>query len=347
MNPASDEDFMRLALAQARLGVGLTSPNPPVGAVLVKEGAVIAAGHHRKAGGPHAEIAALRDAAERGVDGSGATAYVTLEPCSTHGRTGACTNALISAGVARVVYGAVDPNPDHAGGADAVLHKAGIAVTGGVLRPECVDLLRPFTKRITTGLPYVIAKAGQSLDGRLTRPPGEPQWITSEASRAHAMQLRVRCDAVMVGAETLRKDNPKLTLRGEGVPADKLQPWRIIVTRSGDVPRDAAVFTDDSKDRTVVLQGERSFDDILRELADRGITSVLVEGGGNLMAQAFAARAVDEVCWYVAPIICGGGTLSVGGVDFAPGAASVALDEVSHEIIGDNLCIRGYPVWNS
>ena len=346
MNPAADEDFMRLALAQAKQALGLTSPNPPVGAVLVKDGAVMAAGHHRKAGGPHAEIAAMRDATARGVDVRGATAYVTLEPCSTHGRTGACTEALISAGVARVAYGAVDPNPNHAGGADVVLKKAGIAVTSGVLRSECVDLLRPFTKWITTGLPYVIAKAGQSLDGRLTRPPGEPQWITSEASRAHAMQLRVRCDAIMVGAETLRKDNPKLTLRGEGIPADKLQPWRIIVTRSGNVPRDAAVFTDESKDRTVVLQGERSFDDILRELATRGITSVFLEGGGNLMAQAFAARAVDEVCWYVAPIICGGGTLSVGGVDFAADAASVALSEVSHEIIGNDVCIHGYPVWD-
>jgi diaminohydroxyphosphoribosylaminopyrimidine deaminase/5-amino-6-(5-phosphoribosylamino)uracil reductase len=343
----SDEDFMRLALAQAELGLGLTSPNPAVGAVLVKDGAVIASGYHRKAGGPHAEIAALRDAAGREVDVRGATAYVTLEPCSTHGRTGACTNALIQAGITRVVYGAVDSNPDHAGGADAVLHEAGIAVTSGVLRKECSDLLRPFTKWITTGLPYVIAKAGQSLDGRLTRPPGEPQWITSEASRAHAMRLRVRCDAIMVGAETLRKDNPKLTLRGESVPADKVQPWRIVVTRSGDVPREADVFTDAWKDRTVLLQGERSFDEILRELATRNITSVLLEGGGNLMAQAFAARAVDEVRWYVAPIICGGGTLSVGGVDFAPSASSVRLSDVTHQIIGDNVCISGYPLWNS
>jgi diaminohydroxyphosphoribosylaminopyrimidine deaminase/5-amino-6-(5-phosphoribosylamino)uracil reductase len=160
------------------------------------------------------------------------------------------------------------------------------------------------------------------------------------------MRLRVRCDAIMVGAETLRKDNPKLTLRGNGIPADKVQPWRVVVTRSGDVPKEADVLTDAWKDRTVLLQGERSFEDILHELATRNITSVLLEGGGNLMAQAFAARAVDEVYWYVAPIICGGGTLSVGGVDFAPSASSVRLGAVTHQIIGDNVCFSGYPVWD-
>ena len=345
MPTRADENFMRHALAQAELGVGLTSPNPAVGAVIVKDGAVIAQGHHRKAGGPHAEIAALSAAETAGVNVSGATAYVTLEPCSTHGRTGACTQALIKAGIARVVYGAVDPNPDHAGVADAVLGKAGIAVTSGILRAECERLLRPFTKWITTGLPYVIAKVGQSLDGRLTRPPGEQQWLTSEASRAHAMGLRVRCDAIMVGAETLRQDNPKLTLRGEGIPADKEQPWRIIVTRSGVVPRDSHVLTDEWNHRTLLLTGDLTFEEMLGDLAGHGITSVLLEGGGNLMAQAFAARAVDEVCWYIAPLICGGGTMSVGGVGFADGAHSVALKEVQHEIIGDNVCISGYPVW--
>ena len=339
----ADEDFMRLALAQAELGLGLTSPNPAVGAVFVKNGEVIAQGHHRKTGGPHAEIAALKSAEAAGVDVRGATAYVTLEPCSTHGRTGACTNALIKAGVARVVYGAVDPNPDHAGGADAVLKQAGISVASGVVKRECENLLRPFTKWITKGLPHVIAKAGQSLDGRLTRPPGEPQWITNEAARAHAMRLRVRCDAIMVGAETLRKDNPKLTLRGDSVPSDKLQPWRVIVSRSGDVPRDAHVFTDQWKDRTLLLTGARSFDEILGELASRKITSVLLEGGGNLIAQAIAAHAVDEVCWYIAPLICGEGTPSVGS---PPLARSVSLKEVHHEIIGDNVCISGYPVWS-
>ena len=341
-----DEFYMRLALTEARRGIGLTSSNPAVGAVLVKGGIVIGSGFHHQAGSPHAEIEALRDAAAKGNDVQGATAYVTLEPCSTQGRTGACTKALIEAGITEVVYGAQDPNPAHAGAADTVLHQAGITVKSGVLKRECEQLLRPFAKWITTGLPYVIAKAGQSLDGRLTRPFGEPQWITSEAARAHAMKLRVRCDAIVVGAETVRQDNPKLTLRGEGIPAAKQQPWRVVISRSGKLPKDAQLFTDEHRERTIVLEGERTFPEILHELAARNITSVLLEGGGNLMGQAFATKSVDEVCWYIAPRICGGGTLSVGGISFAERASSVALSDVSHEMIGDNICVSGYPVWD-
>ncbi len=329
----------------AARGIGLTSPNPPVGAVLVKGGKLIGEGFHRKAGGPHAEIEALRDAKKKGHSTRGASAYVTLEPCSTHGRTPPCTTALIEAGIVSVTYGAKDPNPAHAGAADKLLRAAGIDVEGGVLREECQRLLGPFTKWITQGLPYVIAKSGQSLDGRITRPPGESSWITSEAARDHAMQLRVRCDAIIIGAETLRADNPLLTLRGAEIPRGKEQPWRVIVTRTGKLPKKAHVFTDKFKDRTVVLRGDYEFTDILRELAHREISTVLLEGGGTLMGQAFAARAVDEVCWYIAPRICGGGVMSVGGAAFPPSAMSVELTDVWHETIGDNLCIQGYPVW--
>jgi diaminohydroxyphosphoribosylaminopyrimidine deaminase / 5-amino-6-(5-phosphoribosylamino)uracil reductase len=313
--------------------------------VLVKRGQVIGEGFHKKAGGPHAEIEALRDAKKRGCDPVGATAYVTLEPCSTSGRTPPCTGSLIEAGVTSVTYGATDPNPKHAGNADRLLQAAGIEVEGGVLREACERLIRPFAKWIATGLPYVIAKAGQSLDGRITRPPREKQWITGEAARAHAMELRVRCDAILIGAETLRKDDPRLTLRGSGIPRGKQQPWRVIVTRSGNLPGKAAVFTDRFRDRTIVLQGEFTFRQILRELARREITTVLIEGGGSLMGQAFAARAVDEVCWYVAPRICGGGIMSVGGAAFPPAARSVKLTDVWHETIGNDFCIQGYPVW--
>ncbi|HSJ01578.1 MAG TPA: bifunctional diaminohydroxyphosphoribosylaminopyrimidine deaminase/5-amino-6-(5-phosphoribosylamino)uracil reductase RibD [Verrucomicrobium sp.] len=344
--PADDEIWMRLALAEARHGIGLTSPNPAVGAVLVKEGHLLGAGWHRKAGQPHAEVEALMNAQSQGIDVLGATAYVTLEPCSTHGRTGPCTAALIQAGVSRVVYGATDPNRHHAGAADTILTQAGLTVTSGVLKQECEEILRPFAKWITTGLPYVIAKAGQTLDGRLTRPPGEPQWITSEASRAHAMGLRVRSDAILIGGETLRMDNPRLTLRGEDVPLDKVQPWRVVVTRSGNLPTHGHLFDDEHRDRTLVLTGDLSFPDILKELASRQITTVLLESGGNLLGQAFAAKAIDEVCWYIAPRICGGGTLAVGGVDFVPGQASVELDHVRHELIGDNVCVQGYPRWD-
>ncbi len=345
MPSSDDEHWMTLALAQAARGIGLTSPNPAVGAVIVKRGQVIGEGFHRKAGGPHAEIEALRDAKKNGGDARGASAFVTLEPCSTHGRTPACTEALIKAGITSVTYGSTDPNPKHAGAADVVLRNAGIEVESGVLSEACDRLIRPFAKWMKTGLPYVIAKSGQSLDGRITRPPGEPPWITGEAARAHAMQLRVRCDAILIGAETLRKDDPRLTLRGSGIPRGKQQPWRVIVTRSGNLPEKAIVFTDKFKGRTLVLRGDFTFREILRDLAKRKITTVLLEGGGSLMGQAFAARLVDEVCWYVAPRICGGGVMSTGGADFLPKARSVKLTDIWQEPIGDDLCIQGYPVW--
>lgn len=339
------EFWMRRALELARRGIGLTSPNPAVGAVLVKDGRLIGEGWHRKAGQGHAEVEALRNAREQGNESlvRGATAFVTLEPCSTHGRTGACTNALKEAGVAKVVYGATDPNPQHAGAADKVLAEAGIEVIPGVLEEECQDVIRPFAKWIRTGLPYVIAKCGQSLDGRIVRPAGESQWLTSEASRAHAMGLRVRADAILIGAETLRRDDPRLTLRGENVPPEKVQPWRVVVTRDESrLPTDAKLFVDEWKDRTVVLSGELSFDQILQELAKRNVTSVLLECGGNLMGQAFAAKVVDEVHWYLAPRICGAGTSSVGGAL----AKSVRLDKVKHTLLGGDVLISGYPVWD-
>ncbi|CAN5909145.1 bifunctional diaminohydroxyphosphoribosylaminopyrimidine deaminase/5-amino-6-(5-phosphoribosylamino)uracil reductase RibD [soil metagenome] len=343
--PSEDETWMQLALDEAQYGVGLTSPNPPVGAVLVKDGILIGRGWHQQAGLPHAEIEALQDAQAQGQDVQGATVYVTLEPCSTEGSTGACTSALIAAGIVRVVYGARDPNPHHAGNADALLQEAGIEVTSGVLEEECNRIIRPFTKWITTGLPYIIAKVGQSLDGRLTRPLGESPWITSEESRLHSMYLRVRCDAIMIGAETLRQDDPNLTLRGPNIPSQKQQPWRVIVSRSGNLPANANLFTDEHQDRTLVVRGTKKFNAILQELAEKGITSVLIEGGGNLMGQAFAARVVDEICWYIAPRICGGGVNSVGNRNFSQNVPSVALKDTKYVRIGDNLCVTGYPDW--
>ncbi|MFZ4768521.1 MAG: bifunctional diaminohydroxyphosphoribosylaminopyrimidine deaminase/5-amino-6-(5-phosphoribosylamino)uracil reductase RibD, partial [Roseimicrobium sp.] len=340
-----DEYFMTLVLAQASRGIGLTSPNPPVGAVIVKEGVVIGEGFHRKAGHPHAEIEALQEAIGKGHDVRGATIYQTLEPCCTQGRTPPCTEALIHAGIARVVYAMSDPNPVHAGSADAILHAAGIDVESGLLFEECSRLARPFTKWITTRTPYVIAKVGQSLDGRLSRPLSEPQTLTSDEARQHAMELRVRCDAILVGAQTVRRDNPHLTLRGSEVPEDKIQPWRVVVTRSGQLPHDAHLFRDEHRERTILLQGNLSFADILQRLAERSITCVLIEGGGNLLGQAFAARAVDECFWYIAPRVVGGGTMAVGGTGFLPGVASVELMDVWHETIGDNVLVHGYPNW--
>ena len=333
---------MSLAVEEARRGIGLTSPNPPVGAVIVKEGELIGAGYHRKAGGPHAEIEALKQAQERFPERlRGATIYVTLEPCSTHGRTPPCTSALMDAGLARVVYGAGDPNPLHQRRADSLLQQQGIQVSAGVLEEACAELIRPFRKWISTGLPYIIAKAGQTLDGRITRPPGEPQWITSEAARAHGRRLRQRVDAILVGAETIRRDDPLLTLRDGSAQSGKPQPWRVVLSRSGDLPQHARVFTDEFKERTLVFPS-MEFADAMKELARRQITSVLVEGGGNILGQAFRSGCVDEAHWYIAPRFCGGGRPSLDGEAFDH---SIEMSDVQILPMGDNVLVSGYPIW--
>jgi diaminohydroxyphosphoribosylaminopyrimidine deaminase/5-amino-6-(5-phosphoribosylamino)uracil reductase len=209
---AGDEALMRAALAEARKGLGKTGPNPAVGAVISKNGKILSRGWHRGAGKPHAEIEALRNLKNPAL-ARGATFHVTLEPCSTHGRTPPCTEAIIQAGFARVVFGATDPNPKHAGRAKEILEDAGIQTLSGVLGEECTLLNRAWNKWIATGLPFVTAKAGMSLDGRIASPP-DRRWITSEAARRDAMRLRAECGAVLVGAETVRTDNPQLTIRG-------------------------------------------------------------------------------------------------------------------------------------
>ncbi|HWB02091.1 MAG TPA: bifunctional diaminohydroxyphosphoribosylaminopyrimidine deaminase/5-amino-6-(5-phosphoribosylamino)uracil reductase RibD [Verrucomicrobiales bacterium] len=334
-----DAHWMRLALTEARRGRGLTSPNPCVGAVIVKEGRLLASGWHRKAGGPHAEVEALRAAeAAHGLNAlCGAAAYVTLEPCSTQGRTPPCVEALIAAGIARVVWGAEDPNPQHAGRAREILTSEGIEVTAGVLEEECREVIAPFAKLITTGLPWVIAKAGMSLDGRITRPAGEGQWITSEAARHDAMRLRVQCDAIIAGAETVRQDDPSLTLRGPDIPEGKEQPWRVILTHSGNLPPEAKIFTDEHSHRTLAFRN-RPLEEILRELAARGVMNVLIEGGGKVLAAAFNGRLVDEVVFYTAPLISGSGRPVVEAACFEGG--SVALKYVSAEMTGPDVKLR-------
>jgi len=330
MNP--DEQWMRRALDEARRGHGLTSPNPCVGAVVVKDEVLLGRGWHRKAGGPHAEVEALR-----GLDARGATVYITLEPCSTRGRTPPCVDALIAAGVARVVWGVDDPNPQHSGRAAEFLTAAGIIVNTGVLQDECGEMIAPFAKLITTGLPWVIAKAGMSLDGRITRPAGEGRWITGEAARADAMRLRAQCDAIIIGAETLRRDDPALTLRGPDIPPEKLQPWRIILTNSGDLPSGAKVFTDEHRDRTLVMR-DQPLDAVLHDLAGRGVMSVLIEGGGTVLAHAFSSGLVDEVTFYTAPVIAGTGRSVVDAASFSGG--SIALRFTGTEMTGPDLKLR-------
>jgi diaminohydroxyphosphoribosylaminopyrimidine deaminase/5-amino-6-(5-phosphoribosylamino)uracil reductase len=341
-NETPDQRWMHLALDQAQRGVGLTSPNPPAGAVIVAHGKVIGQGFHRKAGEPHAEVEAIRDAQKKNPKLlPGSTIFVTLEPCCTHGRTPPCTEAIKAAGIKRVVFGAHDPNPKHAGRCRDIFVLAGIEVTAGVLEAECAAMIRPFTKWITTGMPYVIAKAGQSLDGRLTCPAGESQWITSEFARSHGRRLRMRVDAIIVGAETVRKDNPQLNLREGSAGSGKLQPWRVVLTRSGEIPPHSRILTDEFKDRTRIMHGV-DLPDVLKELGKSGVLSVLIEGGGITLGQAFRQRLVDEVYWYIAPLLCGGGRPSLAGQALPE---SIALDNVTIRAMGDNVLVHGFPIW--
>ena len=332
MSRADDEKFMRLALREAARGIGLTSPNPVVGAVIVKGGRVLAKGLHRAAGGPHAEIEALR-ALRNPSRACGATIYVTLEPCCTHGRTPPCTDAILAAGFSRVVVGATDPNPRHAGRAFAILEKAGVRVTHGVLAAECTVLNAAFNKWITTGLPLVIAKAGLSLDGRLARPHGEGQWLTSAASRMDAMKLRASVDAILVGAGTVLADNPRLTLRG----VRGRQPLRVVLAGRRPLPPGAHLFCDEHRGRTVVYRG-KTLRQVLRDLARRGCTSVMIEGGGSLLGAAFDARLVDRVRFYFAPLLCGGPAV-IGATGAGDPATGLRLENVVHRRIGPDLCV--------
>ena len=326
---------MRAALTEAAKGRGRTSPNPAVGAVLVINREIVARGYHQAAGAPHAEVECLR------AFGSSvppdATLYVTLEPCSTFGRTPPCTQLLIDAGVKHVVIGAHDPNPAHAGRGLELLRCAGISVRSDVLAAECTALNEPFNKWITTKRPFVIAKCGMTLDGRLTRPPGEERWITSAASRRHANQFRAEVDAILIGAETLRADDPQLTARAV---RKARQPWRVILTRSGRLPKNARVFTDRFADRTVVLK-DQPLAAALDELGRRNITSVLIEGGGDILGQALDARLIDRVHIYLAPLFSGGDVVAFPGKGAAATAAALRLRDVRYERIGQDIFIDG------
>ena len=328
-----DEGFMREALLEAQKGVGRTHPNPAVGAVIVSEGRVLARGWHRAAGNFHAEIEALRKAKHAA---RGATLYVTLEPCSTHGRTPPCTESIVRAGFARVVYGATDPNPKNAGRAKRILSRAGIEVCSGVLAIPCAALNTAWNKWIATGIPFVTAKAAMTLDGRINSPP-ESRWITCEASRRDGMRLRSRVQAVLVGGETIRTDDPQLTVRGIRIP---LQPLRVVWTKSGRLPKTAQIFTDEHRDRTVVFSNV-SLRSVLRDLGRRGIASVVVEGGARVLGEAFDRSLVDEVYFYLAPMLAGGPVPAVGGRGSADVEHAIYLSEPLFKRIGPDVRLTG------
>ena len=337
--PESDVKWMRLALALARRAEGQTRPNPPVGAVVVKNGRKTGQGWHKQAGGPHAEVFALRQA---GKTARGATLYVTLEPCSTFGRTPPCTDAVIRAGIARVVVAMVDPNPKHAGRGLRLLRHAGIRVETGICGAEAAALLEPFACLMLHQRPFITLKLGLSLDGRIADYTHASRWITGPEAREMVQALRRGADAVMVGAGTVRHDNPSLWPRPDG----GRKPWRVIVVRSGPLPLSAKVFTDEHAARTIVAAPKgwqpacarriRKTGATVLELPSRGflpalsralgrldIMHVLCEGGGILAGELIQAGRVDELCIFLAPVLVGGPVGATGPtrwrLDRAPG----------------------------
>ena len=316
-----DAEFMQRAVKLAVRGLGHTRPNPAVGAVIVKGGKIIGEGWHKKAGGDHAEVAAIKNALRRGGCGctgtsrttgtngtrnrllKGATIYVTLEPCSKPGRVGACTDAIIATGISRVVYAIPDPNPKNRGKAKRALAKAGVKCDrfkgdAGLLK-LADDIVCDFRKHVTTGLPYVTVKLAMSLDGKICDDFGNAKWISSaDSRRLTGSTLREINDAIMVGAETVRKDNPSLLSHGRR----NNDLVRVIISKSGRLPKNAQVFTDGAPNKTLV------FDDAakaVRELGKMGIVSVLCEGGLKLARSLAEVGLVDQWITIVAPVVIG------------------------------------------
>lgn len=331
---ATDRRYLRRALELARLGSGLTLPNPRVGAVLVRGGKIIGEGYHQRAGSPHAEVNAVADAKKRGHAVAGATLYVTLEPCSTHGRTPPCTSLVLREKIRRVVFAATDPNPAHAGAAAKLLRAEGVEVSSGLLADEAAALNRDFNWWIVHRRPWVVAKIALSLDGRIVTPSGDDRWLTSPAARLAAHELRWESDAILVGAETARQDNPRLTVRLPGRKG-KLQPWRVVVTRSGKLPKTLHLLSDRHRDRTLVFQG-RPLKEIVAALGAWEVSHLLIEGGGQILTEAFRAGLVNEVAFFIAPSVMGTLPRALGKLD-----APVRLREVSYTPVGADLLCRG------
>lgn len=335
----SDDEYMLEALSLAERAWGRTSPNPMVGALIVKNGEVIGRGYHRKAGTAHAEVNAIADCSE---NPTGGTIYVTLEPCSTYGRTPPCTQAIINAGLTKVVIGSLDPNPAHAGRAVKIFEDAGIKVLHGIQETRCRRLNEAFFKWITTGKPFVLLKMAMTLDGRIATASGDSRWVTGEPARERVQHLRQWADAVMVGGDTVRKDTPSLNVRN--VSDWEVQPRRIVVSRKLDADAAAKFMAPGVKPEVIAPSSPEQWHEELARLGGEGVSAILVEGGGELAGNMLQAGAIDKVEFHIAPkIICGRGSRPVtGGTDPLLMAEALELRDTEMNRIGNDFVISGY-----
>ena len=353
---------MRKALSLARRGLGKVHPNPMVGAVLVKRGQVIGEGFHEFFGGPHAEANAIQSAHDKAP---GSTLVVTLEPCAHYGKTPPCAELIVRNKVKEVVVGALDPNPLVSGKGIRFLKKAGLQVSAGILNKECEALNKDFNFWMRRKMPYVIVKRAQSLDGKIATKTGESRWISGEAARIFSQRLRAECDAVMVGINTVLRDDPLLSVRHR---RNSPQPIKVILDSHLRVSPKARIFSKDSKGpvilavtqqasekrrklfqgKAVILEvkeknGRVSLRALLSELAKQGVLRVMIEGGGEVIAEAFAEKLVQEVCVFIAPKIIGGrqAVNAVAGEGIRRLQDALELKEMRFERVGRDLLIRG------
>lgn len=368
MTVTDHEHFMRRALTLAKRGWGDTHPNPMVGALIVEDGAVVAEGFHARAGEDHAEISALKALGRKPAPG--ATLYVTLEPCCTHGRTPPCTDAIVHAGITRVVAGAADPNPAHAGKGYELLRAAGVEVITGVLADDCADLNLIFNHWIGTGRPLFAAKSGVTLDGKVATRTGDSKWITGELSRADGHRWRRLFPAIAVGAGTVRADNPRLTARVDGA---EWCPWRFVfdgLLRSVADQAMPKVYTDEHRERTIVVTTPHggmgyvrklgalgvktwvlpsaspkvSFPDFRKRCSEEGITGVFFEGGAQLLSELLQMRELDYLFTYHAPVLFADdkGKSILRGLRTETLDHAIRLERVRHEVHGDDTLMRGF-----
>lgn len=363
----SDPDifFMKKALRLALRGAGMTSPNPLVGAVVVNGGVVVGKGYHRELGGPHAEVNAIFDA---GVSARGAVLYVTLEPCNHYGHTPPCTKAILEAGIGRVVFGMGDPNPEVAGGGGEVLRRAGVEVRGGVCERECRAINQPFIKKVTTGLPYVILKSAATLDGFIATSTGDSKWVTGEPAREFAHVIRSRVDGIVVGIGTVLADDPLLTARLSGKKKWR-EPVRIVLDTELRIPPDSRLVRTASVSPVLVFCGleapvsrEKVLEDagvgvvrlaaggrgieaagLLKELGKRGMSSLLVEGGGQVLGSFVESGLADEILFFYAPKILGdpGGISMLSGGPRQKMIDCVAAHDIRIRKLGEDILLHG------